>query len=134
LSILDSITSDRVRILYEDFYLNITSLKSLRRIYIFVFSNEQELDGRYLSSLVLSPGQFIGINHLQNPLNCTSNQIPMNVVKQLDVQQITFAGQMSRLSAERILNDYWQNPVKQGLINAKIYLIESQEYLAYSMK
>ena len=134
MSFLDSITSDRVRILYEDFYLNITSLKSIRRIYIFVFSNEQELDGRYLSSLVLAPGQFIGINYLQNPLNYISNQIPIDVVKQLDVQQITFAGQMSRLSSERILKDYWQNPVKQGLINAKIHLIESQEYLAYAMK
>jgi hypothetical protein len=107
---------------------------SIRRIYSFAFYNEQELDGRYLSSLVLSSGQFNRINYIQNPLNYISNQIPIDLIKQRDIQQITFLGKISRLSVERILKDYWQNPVKQGLINANIRSIRLQEYLAYSSK
>jgi hypothetical protein len=123
-----------MKILYEDLYINLTSMKSIRRIYSFAFYNEQELDGRYFSSLVLSSGQFNRINYIQNPLNYISNQIPIDLIKQRDIQQITFLGKISRLSVERILKDYWQNPVKQGLINANIRSIRLQEYLAYSSK
>jgi len=123
-----------MKILYEDLYINLTSMKSIRRIYSFAFYNEQELDGRYLSSLVLSSGQFNRINYIQNPLNYISNQIPIDLIKQRDIQQITFSGKMSRLFVERILKDYWRNPVKQGLINANVRIIQLQEYLAYSSK
>jgi hypothetical protein len=129
-----SIRSNHVNIFYEDLYLNTTSMKSIRRIYLFIFSNEQQLDGRFLSSIILSSGQFNGINYIQNPLNYKSNQIPMNLIKQRDIQQITFHGKMSRLSAERLLEDYWQNPVKQGLTNVNIVIIKLQEYLIYSSK
>jgi hypothetical protein len=123
-----------MKIFYEDLYVNLTSMISIRRIYSFAFYNEQELDGRYLSSLVLSSGQFNRINYIQNPLNYISNQIPIDLIKQRDIQQITFLGKISRLSVERILKDYWQNPVKQGLINANVRIIRLQEYLAYSSK
>jgi hypothetical protein len=41
---------------------------------------------------------------------------------------------MSRLSAERLLTDYWQNPMKQGLENIDISIIKLKEYLTYSSK
>ncbi|CAF1569467.1 unnamed protein product, partial [Rotaria sordida] len=91
----NSIISNDVKILYEDLYLNKTSMKIIRRIYLFVFYNGQELDGRYLSSLMLSSEQFNGINYIQNPLNYKSNQIFINVIKQRDIQQITFSGKIS---------------------------------------
>jgi hypothetical protein len=58
----------------------------------------------------------------------------MDMIKQRDIQQITFSGKLTRLSAERILKDYWQNPIKQGLTNVKITIIDLQEYLSYSSK
>jgi hypothetical protein len=111
-------------------YLNITSKKFIRRVYSFIFNDDQQLDGRYFSSLILSSGQFTGIN----PLTYISNQIPIDVIKQRDIQKITFSGKLSQLSAERILKDYWQNPIKQGLINVKIIIIQLQKYLSYSSK
>jgi hypothetical protein len=128
---LDSIISTHVKIFMEDLYFNLTSKQIIRRIYSFLFANDQQLDGRYFPSLILSSGQF---NSIQNPLNYVSNQIPMNIIKQRDVQQITFSGKLTRLSAERILKDYWQNPIKQGLTNVQIIIIELQEYLSYSSK
>ncbi|CAF2376052.1 unnamed protein product [Rotaria sp. Silwood2] len=128
----NSIISNDVKILYEDLYLNKTSMKIIRRIYLFVFYNGQVLDGRYLSSLILSSEQFNGIDYVQNPLNYKSNQILIDVIKQRDIQQITFSGKISKLSAERILKDYWQNPIKQDLPNTIVDIIQLQEYLAYS--
>ncbi len=107
---------------------------SIRRVYSFIFYNNQQLDGRYFSALILSSGQFNRINSLQNPLNYISNHIPVDVIQQRDVQQITFSGKLNRLTAERILKDYWQNPMKQGLTNVNILLIQLQEYLLYSSK
>jgi hypothetical protein len=123
-----------VKILFEDLYLNLTSKMSIRRVYSFIFYNNQQLDGRYFSALILSSGQFNRINSLQNPLNYISNHIPVDVIQQRDVQQITFSGKLNRLTAERILKDYWQNPMKQGLTNVNILLIQLQEYLLYSSK
>jgi len=131
---LDSIITNNVKILFEDLYLNITSNKFLRRIYLFLFNNDQQLDGRYFSSLILSSGLFQGINSLQNPLNYISNQIPINLIKQRDIQQITFSGKLTRLSTEKILKDYWQNPSKQGLTNVNIIIIQLQEFLIDSSK
>ncbi|CAF4066459.1 unnamed protein product, partial [Rotaria sp. Silwood2] len=128
----NSIISNDVKILYEDLYLNKTSMKIIRRIYLFVFYNGQVLDGRYLSSFILSSEQFNGIDYIQNPLNYKSNQILIDVIKQRDIQQITFSGKISKLSAERILKDYWQNPIKQDLPNTIVDIIQLQEYLAYS--
>jgi hypothetical protein len=129
---LNSIISNNVKILFEDLYLNITSKQSIQRVYSFIFNNDQQLDGRYSSSsLILSSGQF---NSLQNPLNYISNQIPIDVIKQRDIQQITFSGKLTRLSAEKILKDYWQNPTKQGLTNVNIIIIQLQEYLIYLSK
>ncbi|CAF4454843.1 unnamed protein product, partial [Adineta steineri] len=104
-------------------------MKSIHRIYLFIFYNEQELDGRYLSSIMLSSGQF---NSIPKPLNYISNQIPTNLIQQRNIQQITFLGKINKLLAEKILKDYWQNPIKQGLINVKILILRVQEYLAYS--
>jgi len=129
---LNSIISNNVKILLEDLYLNITSKQIIQRIYSFIFNNDQQLDGRYSSSsLILSSGQF---NSLQNPLNYISNQIPIDVIKQRDIQQITFSGKLTRLSAEKILKDYWQNPTKQGLTNVNIIIIQLEEYLIYLSK
>ncbi|CAF4320832.1 unnamed protein product, partial [Adineta steineri] len=75
----NSILSNHIEIFYEDLYLNITSMKSIHRIYLFIFYNEQELDGRYLSSIMLSSGQF---NSIPKPLNYISNQIPTNLIQQ----------------------------------------------------
>ncbi len=58
----------------------------------------------------------------------------MNVVQQRDVQQITFTGKITRTLAQPALIDYWQNPVRQGLINANVYIIQIQQYLVYSIK
>ncbi|CAF3578872.1 unnamed protein product [Adineta steineri] len=127
----NSILSNHIEIFYEDLYLNITSMKSIHRIYLFIFYNEQELDGRYLSSIMLSSGQF---NSIPKPLNYISNQIPTNLIQQRNIQQITFLGKINKLLAEKILKDYWQNPIKQGLINVKILILRVQEYLAYSSK
>jgi hypothetical protein len=123
-----------MKILTEDLYFNLSSKQTIRRVYALIFSNDQQLDGRYFPSLILSSGQFHRINSLQNPLNYVSNQIPMDMIKQRDIQQITFSGKLTRLSAERILKDYWQNPIKQGLTNVKITIIDLQEYLSYSSK
>lgn len=131
---LGSITSNNVKILLQDSYLNISSLITIQRIYGFLFYNDQELDGRYLSSLNLSPSQFTGPYYTQTPLTYQSNLIPMNVVKQRDVQQITFTGKISRTLAQTALTDYWQNPVRQGLINANVYIIQVQQYFVYSVK
>jgi hypothetical protein len=123
-----------VKILLQDPYLNLTSLTNIQRVYAFVFYNDQELDGRYLSSLILSPSEFIGPYYLQIPLTFISNSIPINVVKQRDVQQITFTGKVSQTLAQSALIDYWQNPVRQGLINANVYIIQLQQFLVYSIK
>jgi len=132
--LLDSITGNNVKILLEDPYLNISSLSTIERVYAFVFYNDQELDGRYLSSLVLSPSEFTGPYYIQSPITYISNVIPSNVVKQRDVQEITFTGKVSQTLAQTALNDYWQNPVRQGLTNANVYIIQVQQYLVYSMK
>jgi hypothetical protein len=123
-----------VKILLQDPYLNLTSLTNIQRVYAFVFYNDQELDGRYLSSLTLSPSEFIGPYYLQIPLTFISNSIPINVVKQRDVQQITFTGKVSQTLAQSALIDYWQNPVRQGLTNANVYIIQLQQFLVYSIK
>jgi len=123
-----------VKILFEDLYLNLTSKMSIHRVYSFIFYNNQQLDGRYFSALILSSGQFNRINSLQNPLNYISNQIPVDVIQQRDVQQITFTGKVSQTLAQSALIDYWQNPVRQGLINANVYIIQVQQYLVYSIK
>ncbi len=123
-----------MKILLQDPYLNLTSLTNIQRVYAFVFYNDQELDGRYLSSLTLSPSEFIGPYYLQIPLTFISNSIPINVVKQRDVQQITFTGKVSQTLAQSALIDYWQNPVRQGLINANVYIIQLQQFLVYSIK
>lgn len=114
--------------------MNKTAISTIRRIHLFAFYNGQELDGRLLSSLVLSPEQFHGFSYAQHPLNFKSNQMPMDLVKQRDVQQIAFSGKMSKLFAERILKDYWQNPTKQGLAKINIDIIQLNEYLAHSSK
>ncbi len=123
-----------MKILLQDPYLNLTSLTNIQRVYAFVFYNDQELDGRYLSSLTLSPSEFIGPYYLQIPLTFISNSIPINVVKQRDVQQITFTGKVSQTLAQSALIDYWQNPVRQGLTNANVYIIQLQQFLVYSIK
>ncbi|CAF3399711.1 unnamed protein product [Rotaria socialis] len=129
----NSVLSDEVKIIYEDLYLNRTSMNVIRRVHLFAFHNEQELDGRYLSSLVLSAEQFHGYQYVQNPLSYKSNQIPVNIIKQYDIHQITFSEKMSQISAERILKDYWQNPAKQGLTKINIDIIQLQEYLTDSI-
>jgi hypothetical protein len=123
-----------VRILLQDPYLNLTSLTNIQRVYAFVFYNDQDLDGRYLSTLTLSPSQFIGSFSVQIPLTYISNFIPINVVKQRDVQQITFTGKVSQTLAQSALTDYWQNPIRQGLINANVYIIQLQQFLVYSIE
>jgi len=123
-----------VKILLQDPYLNISSLTNIQRVYAFLFYNDQEIDGRYLSSLILSPSQFSGPYYIQTPLTYISNLIPINVFKQRDVQQITFTGKVSQTLAQSALIDYWQNPVRQGLINANVYIIQLQQYLVYSIK
>jgi hypothetical protein len=131
---LGSITSNNVRILLQDPYLNITSLTDIQRVYAFLFYNDQELDGRYLSSLNLSPSEFLGPYYMQIPSTYVSNLVPINVVEQRDVQQITFTGKVSRTLAQSALVDYWQNPVRQGLMNANVIIIQLQQYLVYSLK
>jgi hypothetical protein len=123
-----------VKILLQDPYLNISSLTNIQRVYAFLFYNDQEIDGRYLSSLILSPTQFSGPYYIQTPLTYISNLVPSNVFKQRDVQQITFTGKVSQTLAQSALIDYWQNPVRQGLINANVYIIQVQQYLVYSIK
>ncbi len=123
-----------MRILLQDPYLNLTSLTNIQRVYAFVFYNDQDLDGRYLSTLTLSPSQFIGSFSVQIPLTYISNFIPINVVKQRDVQQITFTGKVSQTLAQSALTDYWQNPIRQGLINANVYIIQLQQFLVYSIE
>ena len=106
-------------------------MQSVRRVYSFVFHDDHELDGRYLSAIVLPVAQF---SHIQQPLNTISNQIPVDLINQRDIQHITFSGKISPSVAQRILQDYWQNPAKQGLTNVKIFIIKLQEYCAYSSK
>ncbi|CAF2104402.1 unnamed protein product [Rotaria magnacalcarata] len=127
-----SMTSNNVKVLLQDSYLNITSLKTIQRVYAFLFYNDQDLDGRYLSSLVLPQSQFNSPFYIQSPLTYISNLIPINVVKQRDVQQITFTGKVSRTLALTALINYWQNPIRQGLTNANVYIIQLQQYLVYS--
>jgi hypothetical protein len=67
-------------------------------------------------------------------LTYISNLIPINVVKQRDIQQITFTGKVSQTLAQSALTDYWQNPVRQGLTNANVYIIQLQQFLVYSIK
>ena len=123
-----------MKILAEDLYLNLTSKQTIRRVYSFVFSNEQLIDGRYFPSLILSSGQFHRTNSLQNPLHYISNQIPNNVVVQRDIQQIILSGKLTPFAAEHILQDYWENPLKQGLTNVQIKVIDLQEYLSNSSR
>ena len=131
---VDSITGTNARILLEDPYVNLTSTATIQRVFTFVFYNDQELDGRYLSSLILSPSQFTGPFFIQSPLTYISNVQPVNVVKQRDVQQITFTGKVSRTLAQSALIDYWQNPIRQGLTNANVLIIQLQQYLVYAIK
>lgn len=133
-SFVDSISANRVKILAENLYYNLTSKQTIRRVYSFPFSNEQHIDGRYFPSLILTAGQFYRMNSLQNPLNYISNQFPSNVVEQRDIQQIIFSGKLTHYSAERILKDYWENPLKQGLINLQLKIIDVQEYLSNSSR
>jgi len=130
--ILDSIISNNVKIFFEDFYLNTTSKQQIRRIYLSVLAHHQQLDVRYFPVLILSPTQFNQFNALQNPLSYISNRMLDHLTKQRDLQQITFSGKLSSVSAERILHDYWQNPIKQGLVNSMISIVQSQEYLTDS--
>ncbi|CAF1204774.1 unnamed protein product [Adineta ricciae] len=127
-----TIVGNTAKVLLEDPYLNASSLKTIQRVYTFVFFNDQELDGRYLSSLSLSPGQFTSTFYSQTPLTFISNALPINVVKQRDVQQITFTGKISRTLAQTSLADYWQNPIRQGLVNSNVYILQLQQNFVYS--
>ena len=123
-----------MKILAEDLYYNLTSKQIIRRVYSFPFSNEQQIDGRYFPSLILTSGQFHRMNTLQNPLNYISNQFPNNVIEQRDIQRIIFSGKLTHYSAESILKDYWENPLKQGLANLQLKIIDVQEYLSNSSR
>lgn len=129
-----SITGNDARVLLEDPYLNTSSFAIVRRVFAFVFYNDQELDGRYLSALSLPAGQFSGPYYSQAPLTYISNVVPGNVVKQRDVQQVTFTGKISRPLAQTGLLDYWQNPIRQGLTNANVYILQLQQYFVYTRK
>ncbi|CAF4296862.1 unnamed protein product, partial [Adineta steineri] len=39
----------------------------------------------------------------------------------------------SRTLAQTALIDYWQNPAKQGLTNANVYILQLQQYFVYSI-
>ena len=136
MTILVSITGNNAKVLLEDPYLNLnaTTTTIVQRVFIFVFYNDQELDGRFVSSLILSAAQFTGPFYNQNPLTFVSNVLPTNFVKQRDVQQITFTGKVSRNVAQTALTDYWQNPIRQGLTNANVLIIQFQQFLVYSAK
>lgn len=58
----------------------------------------------------------------------------MNLVKQRDVQQISFTGKVTQTLSQTALIDYWQNPIRQGLINANVYIIQLQQYFVFSTK
>lgn len=131
---LDSISANQVKILAEDLYHNRTSKQIIRRVYAFPFSDEQQIDGRFFPSLILTAGQFHRMNTLQNPLNYISNQFPSSIIEQRDIQQIVFSGKLTQYSAERILKDYWENPLKQGLANIQLKIIDIQEYLSNSSR
>ena len=118
----------------EDPYLGLNATTTTLVQRVFVFYNDQELDGRFVSSLILSAAQFTGPFYNQIPLTYVSNVLPVNYVKQRDVQQITFTGKVSRAVAQTALQDYWQNPIRQGLINANVLIIQFQQYLVYSAK
>lgn len=84
--------------------------------------------------MVLSPSQFTSPFYVQMPLTYISNSIPINVVKQRDVQQISFTGKVSQSIVLTGLIDYWQNPIRQGLSNANVYIIQFKQYLVFSIK
>lgn len=131
---VDSIISSNAQVLYGDLYLNTTSMLTVRRIYVFVFSDDQELDGRYSPSIILTRERFDKLDYLESPLNEISNQMPANLVRLRDIQHIAFAGKLDRMVATTLLQDYWQNPMKQGLIDAQVSIIQFNELLAYSSK
>ena len=109
-------------------------MKTIRCLYAFVFYNEQLLDRRYASSLILSSRHFNGMKLIENLINYASNQFQPDLIKQRDIQQITFSGKMSHLSAARILKRYWQNPFEQGLTNVNVTIRQMQEYLVFTSK
>lgn len=109
-------------------------MTTVQRVYVFVFYNDQLLDGRYLMSIILAPSQFVGPFFIQSPLTFISNLLSMGLVKQRDVQQIAFTGRVSRMIVQSGLTDYWQNPIRQGLTNALVTVIEFEQYFVYSIR
>ena len=129
-----SITSNTATVLFEESYLNLTSSSYIQRAYVFLFYNDQELDGRYTSSITLSSALFSGPYYLQIPLTFISNYVPTSVVKQRYIQQVTFTGKPSRTIVQTALNDYWQIPTRLGLTNSNVYVITFKQYLVYSLQ
>ena len=130
----DSLAGNNVRFLHEERYVNVTTTKPVYSAHLFVFHDENELDGRYSAPFPLASDQPIGMDEVQPLLSFVHNEIPIDVINERHLQQISLTGKISRMSAERMLKDYWQNPLKQGLTDARIHIVQLQEYLAYSMK
>ena len=130
----DSLAGNSVKFLHEERYVNVTTMKLVYRAHLFVFHDGNELDGRYSAPFLLSSDQPMAMNEVQTPLSFVHNQIPIDLINERHLQQISFTGKISSKSAEQMLKDYWQNPFKQGLMDARISIVHRQEYLAFSMK
>ena len=121
-------------LIHEDLYVNISSSETVRRVYVALSNDDEELDGRYLARLFLSAEEQPESNGVQRPSSLRSNEVPEDLIDGRDMQQITLTGKMTRTAGERRLSDVWLNSMQQTFLPVKVSILYLQEYLIPSMK
>jgi hypothetical protein len=109
-------------------------MKSIYRVYVSIFNDDEELDGRYSPLIISLSNQSTATNDHQQPMYFTSNKLPNEFIRKDHIQHIKLTGKLTQRSAERLLTNHWQNSIAQGFIDIKVSIIDLQVYLSPSLK
>ena len=127
-------SQSEVKILNEEVYFHKDSMKAAHRVYVAIIHQNEQLDGRLLSSFSSLSEKMTGVNDRQIPFSFDSNKIPVDFIKQSHLQQITFTGKLTARIAEGLLQNYWRQIPLEGSIDVSITILQLQDYLIPSMK
>ena len=131
---LDSMSNSEVKVLSEEVYFQRDSMKAVHRIYVSISHQTEQLDGRLFPSFHSLSEKMTGVTDRQIPISFDSKKIPADLIKQRQLQQITFTGKLTERSAEDLLQSYWRQRALDGPMDVSVTILQLQDYLIPSMK